>query len=143
MFAGNTDDASTLRADLSGRFAVGRICVIADRGLVSLDNLQAVAGAGFDHVLAARLRRDRVSREALEAIDDDTAWIEISQHRCRAADSFPVVRLANGVTDYGRLRRSLGRTLTAGVGDQPRPVVRRLLKDPRPTARSRRRHLAA
>ena len=90
VFAGNTNDASTLPAvltDLADRFAVGRICVVADRGLVPSDNLQAVAGAGFDHVLAARLRRDRVSREALEAIDDDTAWVEVPQHRCRATEA--------------------------------------------------------
>ena len=97
VFAGNTNDASTLPAvltDLADRFAVGRICVVADRGLVSSDNLAAVAGAGFDHVLAARLRRDRVSREALEAIDDDTAWVEIPQHRNTPAKlrSEPVFR---------------------------------------------------
>ena len=95
VFAGNTNDSSTLPAvlgDLAERFAVGRICVVADRGLVSANNVDAVAAAGFDHVLATRLRRDRISREALEAIDDDTAWVEIPQHRCRATD----VALADG-----------------------------------------------
>ena len=87
--AGNAGDASTLPgvlADLAGRFAVGRICVVADRGLISSDNVEAVAAAGFDHVLAARLRRDHTAKEALEAIDGDTAWAEMPQHRCRATD---------------------------------------------------------
>ena len=44
--------------------------------------LDAVADAGFDHLLATRLRRDRACGEA---IDGDTAWVEIPQHRCRAA----------------------------------------------------------
>jgi len=89
VFAGNTGDASTLPevlADLAARFAVGRVCVVADRGLISSDNVEAVAAAGFDHVLATRLRRDRIAKEALDAIDGDTAWAEIEQHRCRAAD---------------------------------------------------------
>ena len=58
MFAGNTADASTLHgvlADLTERFAAGRICVVADRGLISADNIAAVAEAGCDHVLATRL----------------------------------------------------------------------------------------
>ena len=89
VFAGNTGDASTLPAvlaDLAARFAVSRICVVADRGLISSDNVEAVASAGFDHVLATRLRRDHIAKEALEAIDGDTAWAEIQQHRCRATD---------------------------------------------------------
>ena len=89
VFAGDTNDASTLPAvlaDLAGRFAVGRICVVADRGLISKDNVDAVAAAGFDHLLATRLRRDRTCGEALEAVCEDTAWVEIPQHRCRAAD---------------------------------------------------------
>ena len=48
--AGNTADASTLPgvlADLIERFAVGRICVVADRGLISV---AAVAQAGCDQV---------------------------------------------------------------------------------------------
>ena len=43
VFAGNTGDASTLPgvlADLAARFAVGRICVVADRGLISSDNVE-------------------------------------------------------------------------------------------------------
>ena len=89
VFAGNTNDASTLPAvlaDLAKRFAVGRICVVADRGLISKDNVDAVAAAGFDHLLATRLHRDHIAKEALETIDEDTAWIEIPQHRCRATD---------------------------------------------------------
>ena len=95
VFAGNTNDASTLPAvlaDLAARFAVGRICVVADRGLISTDNVDAVADAGFDHLLATRLHRDHIAKEALEAVDDDTAWVEIPQHRCRAAD----IALADG-----------------------------------------------
>ena len=89
VFSGNTNDATTLPAalgDLAERFALRRICVVADRGLISAANIDVVAEAGFDHLLATKLRRDRISTEALTAIDDDTAWVDIAQLCCRAAD---------------------------------------------------------
>ena len=153
VFAGNTNDASTLPAvltDLADRFAVGRICVVADRGLVSSDNLAAVAGAGFDHVLAARLRRDRVSREALEAIDDDTAWVEIPQHRCRATEA----ALADGtraivVASDARARRDAARAaeIAAAAEAELLALERRVrdgrLKDPAKIGRAAQRILGS
>ena len=47
VFAGNTADVTTLPAvldDLQARFGVGRICVVADRGLISADNVETVEG---------------------------------------------------------------------------------------------------
>ena len=153
VFAGNTNDASTLPAvltDLADRFAVGRICVVADRGLVSSDNLAAVAGAGFDHMLAARLRRDRVSREALEAIDDDTAWVEIPQHRCRATEA----ALADGtraivVASDARARRDAARAaeIAAAAEAELLALERRVrdgrLKDPAKIGRAAQRILGS
>ncbi|MDH4119968.1 MAG: IS1634 family transposase, partial [Acidimicrobiia bacterium] len=58
VWAGNTSDVATLPTvleDLRGRFPVGRICVVADRGLISAANLDAVQGAGFAHIIATRL----------------------------------------------------------------------------------------
>ena len=89
VFAGNTNDASTLSevlGDLAKRFAVGRICVVADRGLMSASNLETVAQAGFDHLLATRLRRDHITAQALAAVDQDTVWVELPQPGNRAAD---------------------------------------------------------
>ena len=153
VFAGNTNDASTLHrgvTDLADRFAVGRICVVADRGLVSSDNLAAVAGAGFDHVLAARLRRDRVSREALEAIGDDTAWVEIPQHRCRATEA----ALADGtraivVASDARARRDAARAaeIAAAAEAELLALERRVrdgrLKDPAKIGRAAQRILGS
>ena len=153
VFAGNTNDASTLPAvlaDLAHRFAVGRICVVADRGLVSSDNVAAVAAAGFDHVLATRLHRDRISGEALEAIDDDTAWIEIPQHRCRAAD----IALADGtravvVESDARARRDTLRTaeIVARAEAELLALERRVrdgrLKDPAKIGRAAQRILGS
>ncbi len=114
VFAGNTNDASTLSevlGDLAKRFAVGRICVVADRGLMSGANLETVARAGYDHLLATRLRRDRVTAQALAAVDRDTVWVELSQPGSRAAD----IVLSDGtrtvvVESDARARRDTQRT---------------------------------
>ncbi len=154
VFAGNTNDASTLPAvlgDLAERFAVGRICVVADRGLVSTANVEAVARAGFDHVLAARLRRDHISGEALEVIDEDTAWVEIPQHRCRAAEA----ALADGaravvVESDARARRDDARSaesVAAAAETELLALERRVragrLKDPAKIGRAAQRILGA
>ena len=153
VFAGNTNDAATLPAvltDLAQRFAVGRICVVADRGLISSANVEVVTDAGFDHVLATRLHRDRICREALEAIDDDTARIEIPQHRCRAAD----ITLSDGtravvVESDARARRDTLRTaeLVAGAEADLLALERRVrdgrLKDPAKIGRAAQRILGS
>ncbi len=114
VFAGNTNDASTLSevlGDLAKRFAVGRICVVADRGLISGANLETVAQAGYDHLLATRLRRDRITSQALAAVDRDTVWVDLPQPGNRATD----ITLADGtrtvvVESDARARRDTQRT---------------------------------
>ena len=114
VFAGNTNDATTLPtvlSDLARRFALGRICVVADRGLMSAANVEAVNEAGFDHLLATKLRRDRITKAVLEAIGDDTIWVDLPRRGCRAAD----IRLADGtrtvvVHSDTRARRVTART---------------------------------
>ena len=90
VFAGNTADVSTLPSvlgDLADRFGVGRVCVVADRGLISEDNVQVVAGQGFDHVLATRLHRDATCAEALTAsADPDAVWVPVPAARSAACD---------------------------------------------------------
>ena len=151
VFAGNTNDASTLPAvlaDLADRFAVGRICVVADRGLISKDNVEAVADAGFDHLLATRLHRDHIAKEALEAIDDDTAWVEIPQHHSRATD----IALTDGtravvVESDARARRDTLRTaeIVARAEAELLALERRVrdgrLKDPAKIGRAAQRIL--
>lgn len=58
LFAGDTADVSSLPGvleDLHSRFGMGCIPVVADRGLISVNNVDNLAAAGFDHVLATRV----------------------------------------------------------------------------------------
>ena len=153
VFSGNTNDATTLAAvlgDLAERFAVGRICVVADRGLISAANVSTVAEAGFDHLLATRLRRDAHTAQALAAIDEDTAWVHIPQYRCRAAD----ITLEDGtravvVESDARARRDTARTaqIVAATEAKLRALERRVragrLKDPAKIGAAAQRILAS
>jgi hypothetical protein len=115
VFAGNTADITTLPTvleDLQTRFGVGRICVVADRGLISADNVKVVAEQGFEHVLATRLHRDPTCAEALLAsAAPDARWVPVPDARSAACD----VTLADGrravvVASFERWERDTLRT---------------------------------
>ena len=153
VFPGNTSDVTTLAAvlaDLARRFAVGRICVVADRGLMSAANIEAVAEAGFDHLLATKLRRDAHTAQALATIGDDTVWIDGDPHRCRAAD----ITLEDGtravvVESDVRARRDTARTaqIVAATEAKLRALELRVragrLKDPAKIGAAAQRILAS
>jgi hypothetical protein len=90
VFAGNTSDVSTLPSimeDLQRRFGVGRIALVADRGLISEDNLAEVEAHGFDHVLATRLHRDEDVASVLEMANlPSTAWVAVPEARSFTAE---------------------------------------------------------
>jgi transposase len=115
VFAGNTGDVSTLPEvleDLQARFGVGRICVVADRGLISTDNIEVVENCEFDHVIATKLHRDPTCAEALTASAGlDAEWVPVHDARCAACD----VTLADGrravvVASFERWQRDTLRT---------------------------------
>jgi hypothetical protein len=115
VFAGNTADVATLPTvldDLAARFGVGRICVVADRGLVSADNLDVLAAGGFDHVLATRLHRDPTCAQALQASTrPDAVWVPVPQADSAACDlTLPDGRRAVVVASWGRWWRDTART---------------------------------
>ncbi len=69
VFPGNTADAAALGqvvALLRERFSIGRVVVVADRGMISQETLKLLAGhesAPFDYVLGCKLRRQKEVRE--------------------------------------------------------------------------------
>ncbi|HMK63985.1 MAG TPA: IS1634 family transposase, partial [Acidimicrobiales bacterium] len=89
-FAGNTADVTTLpevMADYQKRFGTGRIALVADRGLISEDNVAEVAAAGFDHVLATRLHDQTDVAAALEAARAPGAhWIPVKDANSAACE---------------------------------------------------------
>lgn len=71
MLPGNTADVTVLLPvidRLRQRFAVGRICVVADRGMISTATIAALEARGLEYILGARERSSRVIRTAV--LDD-------------------------------------------------------------------------
>jgi hypothetical protein len=114
VFAGNTADVATLPGvleDLATRFGVGRVCVVADRGLISADNVEILDGHGFAHVLATRLHRDPTCAAALEAASrDDVVWVEMPDSSCTACEITIDARRCVVVSSPERLARDTLRT---------------------------------
>jgi transposase len=90
VFSGDTRDSTTLSAvmeDYQRRFGVGRIALVADRGLITEENLAEVARHGFDHVLATRLHNSADTTAALRAASAPAAtWVEVPDAHSRACD---------------------------------------------------------
>lgn len=61
LLPGNTGDVTVLRPlarRLKQRFGVGRICLVADRGMISEATIAALEAEGFDYILGVRERTD-------------------------------------------------------------------------------------
>ena len=70
MWPGNTADVSVLLPvidRLRGRFAIGRVCVVADRGMLSAATIAALEERGLEYVLGARERSDTLVRRVVLA----------------------------------------------------------------------------
>ena len=68
MWPGNTADVTVLVPivdRLRGRFAIGRVCVVADRGMISAETITALEERGLEYVLGARERSDKTVREVV------------------------------------------------------------------------------
>jgi hypothetical protein len=133
VFAGNSPDVTTLATvleDLAERFGVGRICVVADRGLISEDNVDIVAGQGFDHVVATRLHRDASCAAALQlSAAPDARWVPVPAANSAACDvMLPDGRRAVVVASAERHHRDTVRTAELVA----RTEARLLARGPRP-----------
>src|ERR671910_654423 len=70
MWHGNTADVSVLVPvidRLRSRFALGRVCVVADRGMISAPTIAALEERGLEYVLGARERTDNLVRTVVLA----------------------------------------------------------------------------
>jgi hypothetical protein len=68
VWAGNRADVTTLGevvADLRGRFRLGRCLLVADRGMVSTANLQAIRAADLRYLIALKRRQSALARQAI------------------------------------------------------------------------------
>jgi hypothetical protein len=70
MWPGNTPDVRALVPvvdRLRGRFAIGRVCAVADRGMLPAPTIAALGDRGLEYVLGARERTDTLVRRVVPA----------------------------------------------------------------------------
>jgi transposase len=116
VFAGGTQDATTLKGvleDLTGRFALGRICVVADRGLITDGNIAEVEAANCDWLFATKLRRrtDVAAVLAQAAAADDDLWVEVERFGSRVLETSHDDKRYVVVFSSARERRDIARRL--------------------------------
>ena len=73
MWPGNTADVTTLIPvidRLRSRFAIGHVCVVADRGMISAATIAALEQRGLEYILGVR---ERSSKEVREIVMTDPA----------------------------------------------------------------------
>jgi hypothetical protein len=75
MWPGNTADVGVLLAivdRLRRRFGIGRVCVVADRGMISAATMAGLEARGLEYVLGVRERSDRLVRQVV--LEDTTPF---------------------------------------------------------------------
>jgi hypothetical protein len=85
---GNTADVRMLLPvvdRLRGRFAIGRVCIVADRGMISAATIEGLEERGLEYILGARERTDRLVREVVLA--DDRAFTPLLVERANGAET--------------------------------------------------------
>ena len=78
LWPGNTADVTTLLPvvdRLRARFGVGRICVVADRGMISAQTIAALEQRQLEYVLGVRERSSAEVRRTV--IDDQTPFVPL------------------------------------------------------------------
>jgi len=79
LWPGNTADVTTLLPvvdRLRARFGVGRICVVADRGMISAATIGGLEAQGIDYILGLRERSTAEVRSTV--IDDDGVAVPLT-----------------------------------------------------------------
>jgi transposase len=88
IMPGNTADVRILIPTidrLRHRFAIGRVCVVADRGMISAATLAGLEERGLEYILGARERSDRLVREVVLA--DERAFTPLLIERANGAET--------------------------------------------------------
>ncbi|MEJ2375483.1 MAG: IS1634 family transposase [Pseudolabrys sp.] len=76
MWPGNTADTGSLIRvvdRLRWRFSIARVCVVADRGIISAETIAELEARGLLYILGVRERTDKLVRELV--LDDPTPFV--------------------------------------------------------------------
>src|SRR3982751_5029698 len=88
IMPGNTADVRVLLPTidrLRHRFAMGRFCIVADRGMISAATIAGLEERGLEYILGARERTDRLVRAVVLA--DERAFTPLLIERANGAET--------------------------------------------------------
>jgi transposase len=91
MWPGNTTDVTTLVPvikRLRSRFAIGRICVVSDRGMISAETMAYLEQENIPYILGARMRRSKEVKE--EVLSRAGRYREVHPEGSSAKDPSPL-----------------------------------------------------
>ena len=91
MWPGNTTDVTTLVPvikRLRSRFAIGRICVVSDRGMISAETMAYLEEENISYILGARMRRSKEVKE--EVLSRAGRYREVHPEGVSAKDPSPL-----------------------------------------------------
>ena len=84
MWPGNTADVTTLLPvvdRLRQRFSIGRVCVVADRGMISAATIAGLEERKLEYILGARERSDAIVRKIVLENDDPFVPLLVERKR--------------------------------------------------------------
>jgi transposase len=87
LWPGNTVDVTRLvpvAERLRARFGADRVCLVADRGMISAEAIAALEAAGMDYLLGVR---ERSLREAGAVIEDDGTMVPLVMPRAKGRET--------------------------------------------------------
>ena len=101
MLRGNTADSTVLLPvvdRLRSRFAIGRVCVVADRGMISAATIAALEERGLEYILGARERGTAVIRAIV--LENEKPFTPLSIERARGETQLFVKEVTVGGARY-------------------------------------------
>jgi transposase len=90
VWPGNTADVTTLMAvaqRLKRRFDIKKVCIVADRGMISKNTITQILEQGWSYILGVKMRQ---SVEARAVLEDDGEYILVREERKRSIDPAPL-----------------------------------------------------
>jgi hypothetical protein len=90
MWPGNTADVKSLKVvaqRLKERFGIRRMCVVADRGMISRETIEELEREGIHYILGVRMRRNK---DMAAPLLDDSGYEEIHGPRKKRKDPSPL-----------------------------------------------------
>ena len=90
--------AAAHRGRLRARFEIGRVCVVADRGMISAATIGALEERGLEYILGARERGDRRVRAIV--LENEKPFTPLSIERARGETQLFVKEVTVGGARY-------------------------------------------